>query len=130
MSTQQTFGQLIYSRINAMMAEYVSGGVYSQHLPDNFDRDKPIMLIQHRTTEVEKTLDGDSNDSQKEVNVIIISDSPDTNEQIANLLIYRSGGVIDTEHILDFSYQDDLLDWDEETNMYIQSLNFTAVYNH
>jgi len=127
--TKLSFSQKIYEKCVALLGSNFSGGIYSHHLPDNYDREKPVMLIQYRLQEKTPTLDGESNDVMYDLNLIIISQSSAINETLSESVVFASDLLTDSQ-ILDVSYQDDLNDFDDETELYIKSINFQVTYNH
>jgi hypothetical protein len=126
-----TFATEIFTIINSLAGHLFEGGVFAHNVDDNFDMSKPILVLQYRDNGNVKTLDHVRDQTEYDLNLLIVSQSTEINDTLADELIDAldmvdaSGGSI-----ADLSYVDDLNSVDLEAGLYIKTLNFSVIYNH
>ena len=104
-----------------------TGGVYSHNLPENFDFKKPSIVLQYKTDEVIDTMGSEDVLEMYTLYVIIISQSTQTNKEIAQTVRTFFNGT-GTATMRDVRYMNDLNSVDFEKGYYVKSLEYKVTF--
>lgn len=116
----------LISKSNTVKA-LVGKEVYSHNLPENFDFKKPCIVIQYKLDEVQDALGEEDVLEYYTLYAIAISQSTQTNKEIAKVLRNFFNGV-GTATMRDVRFVNDLNTVDFEKGYYVKSLEYKVLY--